>query len=307
MNYKCVLKLIREFCNFICHLKNNKQIMPLLYYWRGDNYRRDLDFGASYHLNQSNKILHEIEIGDSLWAFTKTKNGNYVLATELIITAKTYNSPTYRYGRYRVWGDLERSKYFRVTIQPNFEYILRNLSIKINAKLLGQSFQGHAAIRKISYHDNLILKEYSKHLPLEERARLLPEERLEALIYSKNLEAINKLFEEVPHGIAEKRIEYLYTKSPSRNAELVAKLNELYKGKCQICSWDPQKRYGQNICQGHHLQWLSRGGEDDMKNLVLLCPNHHSAVHRTDAVFDFSSYTFNFNSRIEALSLNLHL
>ena len=31
--------------------------MPLLYFWRGDNYRRDLDYGAGYHLNQSNPLL----------------------------------------------------------------------------------------------------------------------------------------------------------------------------------------------------------------------------------------------------------
>jgi hypothetical protein len=30
--------------------------MPLLYYWRGDNYRRDLDMGAGYHLNQANPV-----------------------------------------------------------------------------------------------------------------------------------------------------------------------------------------------------------------------------------------------------------
>lgn len=33
--------------------------MPLLYYWRGDNYRRDLDLGAGYHLNQGTPRLHE--------------------------------------------------------------------------------------------------------------------------------------------------------------------------------------------------------------------------------------------------------
>ena len=40
--------------------------MPLLYYWRGDNHRRDLDLGAGYHLNQKNALLHEIDVGDSL-------------------------------------------------------------------------------------------------------------------------------------------------------------------------------------------------------------------------------------------------
>ena len=88
--------------------------MPLLYYWRGDNYRRDLDYGAGYHLNQANPLLHAIEIGDSLWAFTRRPDGQYVLAAELVIRAKTLNPPTFRYGRYRVWGDLRRSRYDRV-------------------------------------------------------------------------------------------------------------------------------------------------------------------------------------------------
>ena len=31
--------------------------MPLLYHWRGDNHRRDLDYGVGYHLNQANPTL----------------------------------------------------------------------------------------------------------------------------------------------------------------------------------------------------------------------------------------------------------
>lgn len=65
--------------------------MPLLYYWRGDNYRRDLDLGAGYHLNQGSPRLHDIELGDSLWAFTRLENGRYVLAAELVVRAKTFN------------------------------------------------------------------------------------------------------------------------------------------------------------------------------------------------------------------------
>lgn len=57
--------------------------MTLLYFWRGDNYRRDLDMGAGYHLNQSNSMLHSVPIGDSLWAFTRNRNGDYVMAAEL--------------------------------------------------------------------------------------------------------------------------------------------------------------------------------------------------------------------------------
>ena len=76
--------------------------MPLLYYWRGDNYRRDLDMGVGYHLNQANPLLHQIDISDSVWAFTRRKDGIYVLASELVVKAKTHNSPKYRYGRYKI-------------------------------------------------------------------------------------------------------------------------------------------------------------------------------------------------------------
>ena len=62
--------------------------MPLLYHWVGKNYRRDLDWGAGYHLNQSNPVLHEIDLGDSLWAFTRTRAETYVLAMVLLSVEK---------------------------------------------------------------------------------------------------------------------------------------------------------------------------------------------------------------------------
>src|SRR5947209_19953737 len=101
--------------------------MPLLYYWRGDNHRTDLDMGAGYHLNQANPLMHQIDIGDSLWAFTRTKDGRYVLAAQLVVRAKTFNPPGFRYGRYRIWGDLHMSKYFQAAGQPNVEAIIRSL------------------------------------------------------------------------------------------------------------------------------------------------------------------------------------
>lgn len=59
--------------------------------------------GAGYHLNQDNPLLHEIDLGDSLWAFTRTKSSGYSLAAELIVRAETLNLLDFRYGRYRLW------------------------------------------------------------------------------------------------------------------------------------------------------------------------------------------------------------
>ena len=70
----------------------------MLYYWRGDNFRRDLDEGAAYHLNQKNSLLHGIDVGDSLWAFTRRRDGAYVLAAELVVSSKALNYDGYKYG-----------------------------------------------------------------------------------------------------------------------------------------------------------------------------------------------------------------
>jgi hypothetical protein len=71
--------------------------VPLLYYWRPDNYSRDREFGFGYHLNQNNALVSSVREGDSLWAFTRNKaNGLYVLAAELIVRAVTRNVPNYR-------------------------------------------------------------------------------------------------------------------------------------------------------------------------------------------------------------------
>jgi hypothetical protein len=99
-----------------------RRAVHLLYFWRGENYRRDLDHGVGFHLNQSNPLLHQIGIGKSLWAFTRKLDGRYALAAELVVSAKTLNPRGFRYGPYRVWGDLQRSRYFRVDGQPDIPH-----------------------------------------------------------------------------------------------------------------------------------------------------------------------------------------
>ncbi len=65
----------------------------MLYYWRGDTYRHDLDRGAVYSLSQGTPVLHDISIGDSLWAFIQREDGAYVLAAELMAKAVTRSRP----------------------------------------------------------------------------------------------------------------------------------------------------------------------------------------------------------------------
>lgn len=284
------------------------QAMPLLYYWRGDNYKKDIELGAGYHLNQANPALHDISAGESLWAFTRRlEDGAYVMAAELVAIYKTLNPAGYQYGRYRLWGNLNLSRYFAVESQPDISVLVKSLAIPARGNVLGQAFQGLAAVRRISCNDDKILRKYAEGLSLEPRAKLLPEEQLEALLLAGDANAIEKLIREQPVGVAEERSKYLINQAVDRNRQFSECLRDTYQGRCQICGWAPREIYGKDVCEAHHVRWLSRGGEDQLSNIVLICPNHHRAIHRLDAAFDWEVMGFRFNQTVEPLQLMDHV
>jgi len=106
-----------------------------------------------------------------------------------------------------------------------------------------------------------------------------------------------------------RRLIYLFESVDVQRARRNAQtLQELYEGRCQICLYDPRLRYGHRTCHGHHIHWLSRGGDDQLDNMVLVYPNHHAAIHRDDAVFDYADMTFTFSKGPrEPLQDNRHL
>jgi 5-methylcytosine-specific restriction enzyme A len=278
--------------------------MPLLYYWRGDNYARDQEFGFGYHLSQNSPAMASARPGESLWAFTRRRrDGLYILAAELVVHAITRNRPAYRYGTYRAWGDLDRSRYFDVEAGPDAEPLIRRLTISARGQHLGQSFQGHAAVRLLDHADHRVLVAVAADLPLLARVGIYPEDELEARLVHGAASGPLMLPNET------RRSRYLYrTVDVQRSRRHVAHLQGLYGGRCQVCLYDPRARYGHPLCEGHHLVWLSRGGEDEVENMALLCPNHHAAVHRADAPFDYADLAFTFGNRlVEPVQLNDHL
>lgn len=280
--------------------------MPLLYHWRRETYQADLDAGLAYHLNQSNPLLHDIDRGDSLWAFTRAPDGAYVMAAELVVHAKTRNPEGYRYGPYRIYGDLERSRYFRVPGQAEASDLLRSLSVRARARLLGQSFQGRAAVRRLTAQDDAVIRAWCVDLPSEPRACLLPEALLESAYSQGDAHSVGRLLDDPRHGLAPQRRAWLRA-ALERNRGLVVQLRALYAGACQLCGEDPDERYRHPICEAHHLQWLARGGSDATHNLILLCPNHHRAVHACDAQLDHGRRAMDFGRRVEAVVLDRQL
>ena len=264
--------------------------------------------GAGYHLSQGNPLLHSIDLGDSLWAFTRGKDGRYVMAAELVIRAKTINPPGFRYGKYRVWGDLAASRYFKTAGQPSAEELLRGVSGRKDAKILARAFQGHRAVRPLDAAAARLLREWVEPFPPEPRARVWSEDRLEAELLLGDPEGLRLLLAEESPGIAATRKRYLLQRAPARSESLIRSLQEMYGGCCQVCEWNPHVHYAAPLCEPHHIVWLSRGGEDKLTNMILLCPNHHRAVHGCDAPLDWADLSFDFgNGRRERVRNPGHL
>src|SRR5262249_11631984 len=187
-----------------------------------------------------------------------------------------------RYGPYVVLVYLKRSSYFSIDEQPDISVFIRDSTINANAAVLGRSFQGRAAVRTLGEVDHLRLLAYAKGLPREPRARLISEERLEALLLAGDETAVSQFLQDERGGFAEERRRYLMTEVSHRDRDLTEHLRDMYDGQCQICAWAPRERYRVELCEAHHVRWLSRGGSDSLGNLVLICPNHHRAIHRCD-------------------------
>jgi hypothetical protein len=284
--------------------------MSILYHWQSSNYSKDAKFGFGYHLNQGNPLMQTLQPGDSVWAFTRNKSKQYVFAAELIVRACTSNPPNYRYGAYRIWADTQHSRYFDIENSPDAEPVIRALSIKMsNRHTLGISFQGHAAVRPLMTKDHQFLAQFAKNLPVLGKVAFDSEDLIEAKLIHNGEAGLDEWLKTDDESRDASRRKSLYESlNIKRSQKLAREIRDLYKGKCQICGFDPQDEYGFHLCHVHHIIWLSRGGEDDISNLCLICPTHHSAVHIGDAMFDFESLTFTYpGGHSEKLHINEHL
>lgn len=59
-------------------------------------------------------------------------------------------------------------------------------------------------------------------------------------------------------------------------------------GICQLCEKPApfENKNSEPYLESHHINWLSRGGEDTIENTVALCPNCHRKMHILDSKYD---------------------
>ena len=56
--------------------------------------------------------------GSSLASSSQPGVSEYRIVAKLVVKAKTINAPGYKYGPFRVWGDVAASEYYRIFSDP---------------------------------------------------------------------------------------------------------------------------------------------------------------------------------------------
>jgi hypothetical protein len=145
-----------------------EETMSIIFHWVGKNYIADMNsFGKDCQLNQDNELMNDLTKGDHIWAFTRRLDKTYVLALDLVVEQARINSPSdpgYKYGEYNVLGNKD-SRYFDIAKGVDVETLIRSLSVTVNAKILGHSFQGKTGIKQITDNDEQKLIAFAGKLP----------------------------------------------------------------------------------------------------------------------------------------------
>jgi hypothetical protein len=236
--------------------------MDLLAYWRIDNYRRDIENGAGFNFNSRQPRLHTaINIGETLWLFTRLagKSGlsEYRILARLVVRSKTINPPGYQYGSYRVWGDRAQSQYYQATLAPELDVYELFRLLPMDAGTMKDCTRATMAqavqtIRALKPEASKLLTSFAAQLSAEPRALAVADEVALERALTTDPSQLPLILEDKSLAYSIPRKADLLRSAP-RNRQLVADLNGLYAGRCQLCGFDSPTLYTVDSAESHPL------------------------------------------------------
>lgn len=85
-------------------------------------------------------------------------------------------------------------------------------------------------------------------------------------------------------------------------------LKLFYSYRCQVCGENFSERHDCFIVEAHHIDSFVSSLNNNANNLIILCPNHHRIMHKTNPIFDKKKIIFIYPNGFEdKLILNKHL
>jgi len=92
------------------------------------------------------------------------------------------------------------------------------------------------------------------------------------------------------------------------NKKIGDNLKLLYGYRCQICGSLIGEEFGSHIVESHHIDYFVASLNNDARNQLVVCPNHHSIIHDANPVFDRRRLLYIYKNGLEQrLMLNQHL
>lgn len=97
-------------------------------------------------------------------------------------------------------------------------------------------------------------------------------------------ETFNDLKEKASMAIGQPSKRKVYTNAFERNPYVKEYVLKKSNGICQLCNLQApfQDKSGNPYLEVHHIEWLSKGGDDTIENAIALCPNCHRKMHILD-------------------------
>lgn len=157
--------------------------------------------------------------------------------------------------------------------------MVADIDLFVNKKKWNTHIQGTNSVRLLTEHDFKIIETNVYN----------------AAITNNELEYVGTLNDDnvIPNETIDAKIKRI-----KRDQKLVAILKDKYSNKCQICNDTFKKKNGGYYSEGHHIEYLSKGGHQDEKNMVILCATHHRMFHYADVKI------FNLIGKMRKVSFN---
>lgn len=96
-------------------------------------------------------------------------------------------------------------------------------------------------------------------------------------------------------GYAEK---FGLIKTRQLNQQVIIDLKKRYNGQCQLCGATVGREFGKNIVEAHHIDYFSKSQNNNRSNIVVLCPNCHSLIHKCNPSYNKEQCSFVFSGGI---------
>lgn len=187
----------------------------------------------------------------------------------------------------KTWSKIKKNDEVFFTIPKNkFEF-----KVKINSKIInkdwGQKFWPEQLISKEITHFLFFERLEKIHVPFSElTSSIASSSSLQLpglyMITNKSKTKKKSLSNPIKKFLVPKKGETIPQKSKSevfrfiRDPVSVRKLKKLYDNKCQICGYTIKYSQNKFYSEVHHYNPLEENGNDDVDNMVVVCPNHHT-------------------------------